>query len=563
MSGEAPTFTFSSLDAHNRCRGLFNGTKGWAFITPSGVIDTEAFPLVIPERRYDKACMKAPAAAASSAVKRDGSTRRPGDKIIRKMNENRRTPKEVERLVNEAKRPTPVVFEAENMGEDWETEGGRREGERRIRRTGQPIVLTLQDILAATSKTDSTAAFMAEVGEDRHQCSRSVAIRSGKEGLEEGGCLNLGVPQVADPAHFPPLMMRGASSEENGLYLSPTIMMVKRPSEDKREETGQGGVCSSEAVEATRIAESVQAMSVGADVTRAVGRISRVGWWSQWTGSVGDGEALVDPEIKDQGQIDCFEDGKAFSEGGWEVLSAETLETDGGAWELVATEKCEARGCGGSDAEVALGGYENGAESWCDCSSNVGEVGVYEMLKGFEFERNFSPLERKKPMVSLSSESEFDVVKACRPRCAANSKVWGATTPHNKGTNDKGFLSLDEPVNQSTLVLISPSLPPVSLSVEHGPLSYRDMLMTPIPAGVIPFTKSSRLGMRDQGTGFNSSPGPAVVDYDTQGSTVFGWREAETVEDWGLCGEVEDPYYARKRLGAFAYRTKPRGREHK
>lgn len=502
MSGEAPTFTFSSLDAHNRCRGLFNGTNGWTFITPPGAIDTEAFPLVIPERRYDKGCRKAPGAAAPSAVKRYESTRRPGDKIIRKMTERRWIKsaciytKEVERLVHEVNRSNAPVFEAGNMGENWETEGGKREGERGICRTGQPIVLTLQAILAATSKTDSTVAtnnFMTDSTVDRDQCSNFEAMCSRKEGLEGGGSLNLegqvGVPQVADPANFPPLVMRGAPSEVNGLYLSPPIMMVKRPSEDKGEEIGQGGICSSEVDETTRISESVKA-----DVPRAVEGMSRVGWWLRWTGSVVDGETLVDPEMKDQGQIDCFEAGKAFNEGGWEILPVDTSETDGGAWALVDTEKCEAHGRVGSDADVALCGYENGAESWCDCSSNLSEVDVYEMLNGL-------------PPVSLSEEDAMKEISR--------------------------------------------------------PLSYRDMLMTPTPAGVIPLTKSSWLGMCDQGMGFDSSLRPAVVDCDTQGSMVSGWREAETVEDWGLFGEVEDPYYARKRLGAFAHRTKPRGREHK
>lgn len=62
---------------------------------------------------------------------------------------------------------------------------------------------------------------------------------------------------------------------------------------------------------------------------------------------------------------------------------------------------------------------------------------------------------------------------------------------------------------------------------------------------------------------------PTLVDGGGNGGgAVYLWRKAAAGQggkaaDEKGAGEDEDPYYARKRVGAFAFKTKPRGKAHK
>lgn len=88
--------------------------------------------------------------------------------------------------------------------------------------------------------------------------------------------------------------------------------------------------------------------------------------------------------------------------------------------------------------------------------------------------------------------------------------------------------------------------------------SFRDVLMTPNSAGRVEFLN------------FGASSAKRV--YITaprlvEGSGTTMWKSAAAGKiDKKLdddLSEDEDPYYARKRIGAFAFRTKPRGKSHK
>ncbi|CAM9106266.1 unnamed protein product, partial [Hapterophycus canaliculatus] len=257
---------FTSGDAHNGCRALFNGTAGWAYIGPAGMIDPKALPPGTVSYSYDSKSRSRGLFAGGrrgSQSQRDGTyggnasgggggggghaTKKPGEGLGRKLNDARMAyldADDLRHLVHEAGE-LRLVGDGGGSGyahgsghcEDDE-EGGGEGGEGRPTRKGRPIVLTLQAIFAATSPTSPSAAALAAAtapwaaaagtddGSDSDPFSASSASPAD---VSATAAAAPPVPvAVADHTQFPPLMLRGSSAEKGpGLFLAPPITMVK------------------------------------------------------------------------------------------------------------------------------------------------------------------------------------------------------------------------------------------------------------------------------------------------------------------------------------------------
>lgn len=239
---------FTSLEAHNGCRALFNNVKGWAYIGPAGEIDPNAHSGTVSFSINSRRAGTEAAAAAAGAA--DAPTHQspvrnglPGDGVARKTNE-------VLSAYRDGADLTQLLVEGSHFGPSGRglpLASAEGVADPLRPRKGFPIVLTLQAILsgkpaASTGSPEPSAPL--DVVNDNQDAD--------------------GPPQVSDHTHFPPLR-----SPE--LFLSPPVVV-------KPGAAGVSGVLScSEAV-----AEASAAV-VGKCGTGGPGGVgaaaSRVGWW--------------------------------------------------------------------------------------------------------------------------------------------------------------------------------------------------------------------------------------------------------------------------------------------
>ncbi|CAM9884825.1 unnamed protein product [Laminaria digitata] len=311
---------FSSLDAHNGCRALFNGSKGWAYIGPTGQIDPADYPGTVS---YDYGGEKSPrgggggggipppahgqghtARGAAAAA----TPSRPGEGVGRKTNDVRCAyldAADLEHLLHEVERC--AAADADAAAAAAAAAAGTGEVAGGEPRRGRPIVLTLQAILAATSPPTTMAATSASEFEPNSdsatECAADFAADSGvgvgaaaeDKVSVSGGVIDaaaavadeavgpgkgVGFSGASDLAHFPPLALlahcssspsspsspsSSSSGRKGGLFLAPPITMVKGGGAGEEEGNSGGGggglvrgVSCSEAVAATSVAEAAQ-----------------------------------------------------------------------------------------------------------------------------------------------------------------------------------------------------------------------------------------------------------------------------------------------------------------
>ncbi|CAM9858409.1 unnamed protein product [Ectocarpus sp. 12 AP-2014] len=531
---------FTSGDAHNGCRALFNGTAGWAYFGPAGEIDEGALPAGTVSYPYnlkgDKSGLFGMTASGSgSGGGGDGggasqAAKKPGDDLSRKSNEMRGVYFDAKDLAHLVRGWAGDGDDDDDDDDDavqygggcYERGGGGEEEEGRPRK-GRPIVLTLQAILAATTPTaaaavvaaDAVAAFPLNTKAAAAAAAAEEETATDKDGNNCTGAAAAmpaaaaavavavaGVTADDDNAQFPPLMLRDASAEKGpGLYLAPPIQMVKKNSPGHPAErlassheaaaaaAGTQGcaVSCSEAAAATSVAEAAAAAgdetaADGAATAAATtggggGAVSRIGWWLRWATS-GSGEAGVSPAA--------------------EAAGGDGLETRSGAdgWEVVV-----------SSAPAAAGVAANASDGNDDVAS-----------------WNDFVEEEDKADTRFGKDGGDDDATAAAPQS------------------------------------VSP----------NAPRSFRDTLMAGAAAGFSDpkaFSRSRAAAAASTSSGAASSP--TLVDGGEQGGAVFLWRKAAAGQGGRAADrakselEDEDPYYARKRVGAFAHRTKPRGKAHK
>eukprot|EP00903_Cladosiphon_okamuranus_P013957 g12979.t1 len=520
LSDFSPLPVFTSGDAHNGCRALFNGTAGWAFFGTAGFIDPTALP---------------PGTESYPCDFKTTSTKkaRPGEGLGRKTNDAR-----------------SAYLDAEDLGHlvrgTWEAdaveEGGREgvEGGAAALRKGRPIVLTLQAILAATSPSSPAAAAIEAAAAVAATGARVEDYERARRPPESSGSEPPPVA-IADRAEFPPLMLRGASADKGpGLFLAPPITMVKKNAAAQAADhqadaeapvagmqNGDGGVSCSEAVAATSIAEAAAhgGGSGGGDEASTAasgGGMSRIGWWLRWATTSTGGNATEGDVV-----------------GGGDVVSLEmSAGVDG--WQVVSTPASGASpAAAAADASPAAASDSDDEEgSWCHFAVEEEEAGVGGMIH------------RAPPAVAIE-----DALKR-----AASGNIY------DEGALDEESCSVapgaehgDKGVPQA----VSPNVP----------LSFRDTLMAPSATGAVRFSDSEALlKAQASATGATSAKGlgsvnPTLVDGGVDGGAVLLWKKAAAgdgrTDRFKDPVEDEDPYYARKRVGAFAFKTKPRGKAHK
>ncbi|CBN76078.1 hypothetical protein Esi_0293_0014 [Ectocarpus siliculosus] len=310
---------FTSGDAHNGCRALFNGTAGWAYFGPAGEIDEGALPAGTVSYPYnvkgDKSGLFGVTASGSGGGGGGGgggasqAAKKPGDDLNRKSNEMRGVYFDAKDLAH------LVRGWAGDDGDDGDDDdavqygggcserGGGGEEEEGRPRKGRPIVLTLQAILAATTPTAAAAVVAADAVAAFPLNAKAAAAAAAEEetatdkdgnnytgaaaAMPAAAAAVAGVTAADNNAQFPPLMLRDASAEKGpGLYLAPPITMVKKngpghPAEQlaaSHEAAAVGtqgcAVSCSEAAAATSVAEATvlaAAAAAAADETAADG----------------------------------------------------------------------------------------------------------------------------------------------------------------------------------------------------------------------------------------------------------------------------------------------------
>ncbi|CAB1116789.1 unnamed protein product [Ectocarpus sp. CCAP 1310/34] len=540
---------FTSGDAHNGCRALFNGTEGWAYFGPAGEIDEGALPAGTVSYPY-KSGMFGMTASGSGSGRDGGGTsqaaKKPGDDLSRKSNEMRGVYFDAKDLAHLVRGWAGDDDDGDDDDDDavqygggcCERGGGGKEEEGRPRK-GRPIVLTLQAILAATTPTaaaavvaaDAVAAFplntnaaaaaAAAAEEETATDKESNNYTGAAAAIPAAAAAVAGVTAADTNAQFPPLVLRDASAEKGpGLYLAPPITMVKKnspghPAEQlatSHEAAAAGtqgcAVSCSEAAAATSVAEAavLAAAAAAADETAAdgaaaaaatigggSGAVSRIGWWLRWATS-GSGEGQVSPAA--------------------EAARGDGLETRSGAdgWEVVV-----------SSAPAAAAGV----------AANASDGAVHERRGG-----------------GGGGGGKDDV--------ASWSDFAGE---EDKADTRFGKDGGDDDATAAAPQSVSPNVP----------RSFRDTLMAGGAAGFSDpkaFSRS-RAAAAASLSSSGAASSPTLVDGGEQGGAVFLWRKAAAGQGGRAADraksmlEDEDPYYARKRVGAFAHRTKPRGKAHK
>lgn len=348
---------FTSLEAHNGCRALFNRTAGWAYIGPAGSIKAADFPGTVSYEYRNRGSAGGVSAAGVPQRGGKGTSTRPGDGLHRKTDDVRSAyldATDLEHLVQEAGRfgyfpPSAVstVVRADIDAGDarrvpaMTAEQQQHHQQQRYQhqqqlhqrpaqsRRGRPIVLTLQAILAATSPPTSGSAAAGDAsgdastrGEVEHGAAPVAASDKARVNDDDGH--KASVPPASDHAQFPPLVLREVSAEKEGLFLAPPITMVKQQSErparsadmatttagtgeELGNDHGHGGVSCSEAVAATSVAAAAAAAvaanggpGLEGSGEGGVGAVSRVGWWLQWATSTADSDSEgSDPTLDD------------------------------------------------------------------------------------------------------------------------------------------------------------------------------------------------------------------------------------------------------------------------
>lgn len=615
---------FTSVDAHNGCRALFNHTKGWAYIGSAIPIDSADFPGTV-SYEYKKGPSSATRGAAPPTPPPPS---RPGDGLGRKTNDLRRAyldAADLEHLVHQAER-LPCSHSGA-PGNDLEEGGGGAEERWDAPRKGRPIVLTLQAILAATSTPRPPPASAAGDGSAATAVSATPAA-GGEGGVRESGDDMLSSPRVSDHAQFPPL--RGAQMTA-GLLLAPPITMVKRhnkrqpaaaaaaaaAAEDSSYEDETGGVSCSEAVAAASVAEAAQ-VGVGQGM-------SRVGWWLRWSesgapagASTAAPTAAIEAGQRSSSSSSCSSaidvvfvggnDGDGSYEtrsgvDGWQVVSGAIdapaflgvgertqpakASPSGGAWALVADNWAGKTGnpSGGVHMDAGVG-EDDDASSWCDCASDADQVEVVEMLQGGRDMEGLAvdgvggvgEANRRvdATLVDASHDAVYNdggdrgvvtVAVAVALQRAANTSVWDRDEDADLEHPNRPCSSQQHLRSSESVVATTTNVP------QSVPRSFRDMLMTPTATGETGFSRSKALVERravataGYGNRTPLSSGPTLVGGTNEGA-VYLWRKAAAGEggkalDRDAVREDEDPYYARKRVGAFAFKTKPRGKAHK
>lgn len=549
---DTPTLSaFTSGDAHNGCRALFNGTAGWAYIGPAGMIDPNALPpgtvsyscdaksenrgLFAGGRRGNQSQHDGAPPGNAGGGEGGHAAKRPGEGLGRKLNDARMAyldADDLQHLVHEA---GELRFGGDVDGDgsgrcgDGEEGAGVGQEEGRPSRKGRPIVLTLQAIFAATSPGAAAAAARTD---DESNSKASSASNSSPAGAAAAAAAPPVPVAVADHAQFPPLMLRGASAEKGpGLFLAPPITMVKNETttnttttntlteelveEDSPDEfaemsgggSGDGGSCGrvscSEAVAATSVAEGQSARAGEAAEGGTAGGMSRIGWWLRWATTT----TTTTPSGVDEHGVD--EHGEA--DGGV------SLETSNGidGWQVVSSSAGGGGGAGGMERQAGEDVDGSGAAprerdedddddndddevgSWCDFAAE--EAGGDDIASAEE-DGGVSPAGAA-PQRAATDASESDI---------KDSRI------DNPDTNDT--ISAD-----STVPLdVSPNLP----------RSFRDMLMAPSASGSVRFSDSKALLRAHAAAGPSStlSSGPVLVDGGANGGAVFLWRKAAAGE---------------------------------
>lgn len=270
----------------------------------------------------------------------------------------------------------------------------------------------------------------------------------------------------------------------------------------------------------------------------------------------------------------------------------------GGAWSLVLAESGAGTAAGNPSGGVVVDD-DDAASSWCDCASDVDEVEVegevVEMLqvrrgvesltvgggegRDGEADRDVSPA----ALVDVSHDAMYNgggydggdggvfaVPVAFALQCVANKSVWdrdedAANLEHPDQPYTSQHQHQQEKEQEQHLLSENVVIATMTTNVpQNVPRSFRDMLMTPTATGETGFSRSKAFGC---GNKTSRSSGPTLVN-GANGGAVYLWRKAAAGEggkawDRDAGREDEDPYYARKRVGAFAFKTKPRGKAHK
>lgn len=302
------------------------------------------------------------------------------------------------------------------------------------------------------------------------------------------------------------------------------------------------------------------------------------------------------------------------------VAAAKAVAMAGGAWALMTggwtgtvenpVEGVVEEGDGGGHGE---GESEDDAASWCDCASD--DVG-----QAVEEEAGMASQELPECPVAVSdggrrggrggdggdggevlAEAEGTTIEVAL-QCAVNSPIWDN---ENDYAGDSDTDTDNDSQNGTTVAESvyrqqqqeggsSPRAPrsprpssdtgeacTASSPTKTTPISFRDILMAPSSTGAAGFVRSK--AFRDRvaaaaaggvGGGGRMPPrslacsAPTLVDGGTAGGAVYLWRKAAAGQGGKAADskgdrEDEDPYYARKRVGAFAFKTKPRGKAHK
>ena len=551
---------FTSGDAHNGCRALFNGVAGWAFFGPAGFIEPSALPPGTESYACDfkqpsrggggkKACPSRPGEGLGrkthdargahpesydskqpSTGGKKASSFRPGEGLGRKTSDARSAYLDAEDLRHLVRGISETDVDA---GEErMEGSGAAVGAGTAALRKGRPIVLTLQAILAATSPASPAAAAIEAAAAVAAAGARAEERDSARRSPESGAGSSPPSVAIADSAQFPPLLLRGASADKGpGLFLAPPITMVKNGAAAAAQsgESGSdgGGVSCSEAVAATSVAEAAahdggsgQAEGGEAGAVAGGGGMSRIGWWLRWA---------TTPSGADND--DATADG---------VMS---LETSAGAdgWQVVSAPAAGARPAAAVAAEAssAVAVYNSDDEeagSWCDFATEEGMVDVGEIDRA--------------PVVPLAVRDDASgaaggtgaqavAIEDALKRAAGGtiyddgSSFAGEGDDDDDDYNDGDEAALER--EESTIACsgsddgdrIAPQV--VSPNV---PRSFRDTLMAPSVTGAVSFSDSKALLRTRASASAAASPSasPTLVDGGADGGAVFLWWKAAAGE---------------------------------
>lgn len=548
---------FSSLEAHNGCRVLFNHVQGWAYVGPSGLVNAKDFPGTVSYplkqrrsggvsaseqavRRISSSNREAGASRGSESLNEaghavvQGSGSRNGTKLPRKASPVLRAvlhDEHLEFLVEEARERVRAGGAAgQGAREQGDVDEAPDTSVANGSRRGLPIVVILQEILRRTSPSGRDQAGEGTASQE----GSSTHSKQHQHQQQQGRVTPEALPQITDHAQFPPLR-------------SPELVLA-RPIvvEPSTGGLGAGGV---PGVETAVLLAGKSGGSAGhADSSEAGQKLSNVGWWLRW--ALPRGNAHADEPGSDSGPSSSSTALPEVTSGASRPIAGnETSErrfphalrecVDG--WELLSVGSTMPR----TTSPTASRPRDGGLLSWVDDLLSVG-CDIDDASDGYASSSSWCDCRDSDLDVADLPE---DVIPVPEPESSGERGQGLPGLPPDRGSpaGNSGFNQVAAPC-----------------------FSYKDVLMMPTAAGKTEFTLSKAASMkRAQRRRVCVRRPPTVLPQSGAGLRRHGiavrgllgrapkdlWDEEEEFED--------DLYYGRKRYGAMAYARKPRGRGHK